>query len=431
MDEAALEFEDAVERWVARGESRALSTWARRELDIDGIPRRLPVAAWPSVLQKLASLQSLRRRAWPLVLWKRLHAFAESTAFARRHDGFPVFGTAESAACVSKALRSWNSELGRADRDDFAGRLQEAGFERAPVGAKSLDSWASRRVPVAFLRDSSPNARATAALDQRDGSLPAWFELHAHGSRIVGTTWWSSLVAPAGTTMNVPSTEDGEARPSVVKCGSEADLYEWRFSRGAARITRTLLLIKEFGLGLAAEEVDRVPNGTVASIEWAIPDAVKPRLVPERRAVLLGVGRSQRAAMLVPLGLPSLPYPSDLGKFEVAADTTMRCERVARLTQRVEGKRLWMPIAICWDRGRNSKPTHWRRLTVTENMKVCRPDVAFAARLSWGTDASLFVYRSLARPALRAALGHQTKARFVVGWFGSDGKVEPIVTIDD
>ena len=56
--------------------------------------------------------------------------------------------------------------------------------------------------------------------------------------------------------------------------------------------------------------------------------------------------------------------------------------------------------------------------------------MAFAARIRWGRDVTLVVYRSLARPALRSFLGHQTHARFLVGLFNREGVVEPIVKIE-
>jgi hypothetical protein len=73
----------------------------------------------------------------------------------------------------------------------------------------------------------------------------------------------------------------------------------------------------------------------------------------------------------------------------------------------------------------------WRTLTVTEKSQACPPDVAFGARISWGVgQEGLLIYRSLARPALRAVLGHQTKARFLIGRFTEDGDVEPLLTLD-
>ena len=60
------------------------------------------------------------------------------------------------------------------------------------------------------------------------------------------------------------------------------------------------------------------------------------------------------------------------------------------------------------------------------------PDTAFAARVTWGRDETLVVYRSLGRPALRAFLGHQTTARFLVGLLHRPkGTVEPLLKLED
>ena len=63
--------------------------------------------------------------------------------------------------------------------------------------------------------------------------------------------------------------------------------------------------------------------------------------------------------------------------------------------------------------------------------KTCPPSVAFGARLAWGPgEDGLLIYRSLAKPALRAVLGHQTRARFLVGRFTPDGDVVPLLSLD-
>ena len=51
--------------------------------------------------------------------------------------------------------------------------------------------------------------------------------------------------------------------------------------------------------------------------------------------------------------------------------------------------------------------------------------------MAWGTTESLIIYRSLARPALRAFLGHQTEARFLVGLFTREGDVHPLLTVEE
>jgi hypothetical protein len=71
-------------------------------------------------------------------------------------------------------------------------------------------------------------------------------------------------------------------------------------------------------------------------------------------------------------------------------------------------------------------------LTVSEKSRICPPDVAFAARITWGRSETLVVYRSLALPAIRTFLGYQTHARFLVGLFSHEsGDVEPLLNLDE
>ena len=79
---------------------------------------------------------------------------------------------------------------------------------------------------------------------------------------------------------------------------------------------------------------------------------------------------------------------------------------------------------------RDRRKLTWTTLTVAERSRPCAPGVAFAARVAWGRGEQLVIYRSLARPALRSFLGHQTTARFLIGEFTRGGEVVPLLKID-
>ena len=53
-----------------------------------------------------------------------------------------------------------------------------------------------------------------------------------------------------------------------------------------------------------------------------------------------------------------------------------------------------------------------------------------ASQIPGSGDEGLLIYRSLAPPALRSVLGHQTSARFLVGLFTREGDVVPIIKVD-
>ncbi len=97
------------------------------------------------------------------------------------------------------------------------------------------------------------------------------------------------------------------------------------------------------------------------------------------------------------------------------------------IRQSGEGRRRWLPVLICWGKA----PTTLAALDRRQRSKACRDDVAVAVRVAWGPrDEGLVVYRSLATPALRSFLGHQTGARFLVGAFTRSGDVRPILKVD-
>ncbi|MFO0954465.1 MAG: hypothetical protein U0835_25560 [Isosphaeraceae bacterium] len=58
------------------------------------------------------------------------------------------------------------------------------------------------------------------------------------------------------------------------------------------------------------------------------------------------------------------------------------------------------------------------------------PTAPFAARVPGGRDETLLIYRSLTPPVTRSFLGHQTRARLLVGLFSSEGEVETLLKVD-
>jgi hypothetical protein len=127
------------------------------------------------------------------------------------------------------------------------------------------------------------------------------------------------------------------------------------------------------------------------------------------------------------MGLPRSaldgPDPQRRGTFEAQGGGL-------RLSRPLDARRCWLPLLVSWDPLRDRRAVDWRPLTVAEQSRICPAESAFAARVSWGRGETLLIYRSLARPALRSVLGHQTRARFLVALFGADGKVTPLVKVD-
>jgi hypothetical protein len=201
-----------------------------------------------------------------------------------------------------------------------------------------------------------------------------------------------------------------------------SDLVEWTFRVGAVRVVRTALLLRGRRLALLADQVEGpVP---VAAMRISLPEGVAAQPIVGCRAFALSLCRERISAHVLPIGLPQLPFATDRGEFAVT-------DRELVLRRKQEGRRCWLPLLASWDAARARRASSWRILTVAERSKVCPPEVAFAARVTWARGETFVIYRSLARPALRSFLGHQTQARFLVGIFSKEGTVEPIVTLDE
>jgi hypothetical protein len=409
----------AVRAWTERGRPDRLRRWLERELDAEGVPRRLPPAAWRAGLTALAEAWDAARPDWPEALVGRVKGLVWASLRFSRPDGSAVFGPEGAAPEFAALIYSWSERLAE---PALATALQKRAAARAdglsPRKPKrsaeppSVSDAPAGRLdrPLAVLRADWARRGDYLAIDHRDPCGPGLVELSAAGRRWLGPEW----ISGEGTRTR--------ARAQLICWLSQkrADLAEWSFGTPDGRVVRTALWIKDQHLALLADEVDGpVPS---ALLRVAVAPEIEPIAVSDLRAFQLAAGRGLSARVL-PLGLPSLPYATDRGSLGVEG-------RFLALRQRVEGRRAWLPLLVSWRPGRNRRPTRWRLLTVSEHGAICPPDVAFAARIGWGSAENLILYRSLARPASRVFLGHQTRARFLVGWFTRTGEVEPIITVE-
>jgi hypothetical protein len=203
--------------------------------------------------------------------------------------------------------------------------------------------------------------------------------------------------------------------------GSAADLFEWSFRLGPVRLTRSAVFLKSHDLLLLADEVEGAV-GLASSTTVDLGRLVRVEPVDGLRGLeLWHSGRSR--VRVWPLALPSLAYASDRGRLESQGS-------LIRLVQNDSAPRIWMPLLFSWNAARIRKPLHWRVLTVSESFQKCRPGTAFAVRVAFKGEPSLVIYRSLARPARRAFLGHQTTGRFLIGEFHSNGTIKPLLEVE-
>jgi hypothetical protein len=339
-----------------------------------------------------------------------VEAFFRAALRFRRPDGSAVFGP-EGGADAARWLRFWAGRL----PDPRLGAVVDRWFPGAACrgrdpGIPPLPAFAARRRPLAMLRPDWTAGGDLLAIDQRDPAGPCALELAGGGHRWLGPSWTSDR------------GEDPRSAPRLLawSSGAMADAVEWSFRTATARIVRTAVLLRGRQLALLAEQVEG--GGASATLRLAAGPRVGPRVLADLRALALEAGRG-RSARVLPLGLPALPDPTGRGSLATADGQCV-------LHQRQEGRRCWLPLLISWRGGRNRRPTVWQALTVSERSRICPPDVAVGVRVAWGTGEGLLIYRSLARPALRAVLGHQTGARLLIGALGRTGDVEPILTLD-
>jgi hypothetical protein len=277
-----------------------------------------------------------------------------------------------------------------------------------------LPAWSSSGRVLAVLR---PDWLATGdflAVDQRATSSPCRIELCGAGRSWLGPTW----------TTGAPTAPTSRPKPRLWIANSAADLAEWSYRAGETRVTRSALLLRGRRLALLSVLVE---GGSRSLAQWqvrvALPPAVAAATLDESRALLLTDPKRRSSAQVLPIGLPSLPYPTDRGRLQAEAQEVV-------LEQGSTGRRTWLPLLVSWDPTRHRKRLNWRALTVSERSRIVRPDRAFAARVSWGREETYVIYRSLGPPAPRAFLGYQTRARFLVGRFTTDGDVKPILSVD-
>jgi hypothetical protein len=270
--------------------------------------------------------------------------------------------------------------------------------------------------PLAVLRANWARDGDLVAVDHRSAGTSTNFELFGKGRAWLGPSWRSGR-SPSGAT---------RARPTLRVSQSTADVVEWSFRVGAARVVRTAVLLRGRRLALLGEQWDG--PGDPGELRLSLPEVVEPSPISGCRGLALTAGTGPRApsVRVFPVGLPKLPYPTDRGSF-----TAEGRELVLRQGAASGSRRIWRALVVSWEPRRDHKEVHWRTLTVSERSRACAPDVAFAARLTWGRNDTLVIYRSLARPGLRAFLGHQTSARFLVGLFNTDGDVEPLVEVEE
>ena len=400
----------AIDAWSCRRNERPLVQWLRKEIDASGALMHVDLCDWLLALEMILQVEPIDG-VWPTAWLAPLSQLIDAVFWYSRPDGttatvFPVRDKTSSFR--------WAALLGsNACRDARVKKMIKSVLATIENGGatRSTPGWPADRHALSILR---PDGADFVAIDHRKPGATCQFEVFGAGVSWLGPQW-SVDTQSAPVTRSKPTSWFSE--PSAV-------LAEWSNRAADARIARCALALRGRSLALVAALVDNpADENAVYTMTVSLPDGVVATAVEGSRSTRLSRPGKRSTAQVLPIALPSLPYPTERGEL-TAADGALV------LKQSSQGKRCWLPLLISWSAARNRRPLEWRVLSVSEKSKNVSSDRAFAARVSWGRGESYVIYHSLARPASRAFLGYQTSARMLVGLFHSNGSVEPLIQID-
>jgi hypothetical protein len=397
------EFLKAIDS-ASTGSTRLLAAWLQREIDEHGLPRRLPVARWWDALSALDTIVSQRPRAWPDGILARIEALLRSALRWSRPDGSAVFSPGPVSPDRAGVAQRWADRLADPSLQTVT-HWWFGSADDAP-GPPPLPARASESRVLAILRADWRADGDFLAVEQNpcEPHQTNRLELVASGRRILG---------PGIGFEGALTTESRPVAPLRWATGPMADVFEWESGSGR----RTVILFRGRRLALVAQEVaDKGP----ASLQLDLA----PGVVAEPRSTAPGVVR-----LIAPRRVKVDAIP--IGQPGSAGTGGLESESSCLHLNRHSSTGGWLPVLFSWDPERARRRPLWRPLTVTERGRVCGPEEAFAARVSWGPGENLLVYRTLGPTALRAVLGHPTSARLLVGFFTDKGDVRPLVQLAD
>lgn len=407
----------ALDAWSSFGETSEVDTWLTLNLDPDGVPLALPIPEWLPAFRLLQNAIATRPQSWPEAFDARIEGWFRALLRFSRPDGSPT--TTATLATPGKTKGGADRALFRA----WAERLADPGFPTVvdwwfPPSSPDrhnpppLPADARPDRPLAVLRANWAKEGDFAVVDHRSAGVETQFELFGRGRTWLGPGWTSpGLFAPKAS-----------ASPTLWISHSAADLAEWSYPVGKARVTRSVVVFRGRRLALISEQWEGPGDPGVWRID--LPADVVPTPLVGSRTLRLDAPRARFSPRAMPIGLSASTEQATTGRFAREGQGL-----ILQNEPNSGAVRSWRPLLISWDAQRDRRAAVWKPLTVTEDRRVCRADEAFAARISWGRDENLLVYRSLAPPACRTFLGHQTRptVRFLVGLFSVEGDVEPLL----
>jgi hypothetical protein len=408
---------EAIQSWCRDGQPGPLTRWFDLELGPSGVPTTVPVDRWWQVLHDIDTAHRLRPDGWPDELTARVERWLLAASRWSRPGGEPLLrqerpGPSTPGKATPSLMRRWASRcidpgLDRLARDWFPEKGQEK--RKGPSHAPPVASMGALDVSLAVLRPGWGPSGDILAIDHRfpnhGGTL---LDLRARDRAVLAGTWPS----PPGPALS---------RPRLWHAGVGGELYEWAIGPKARPSVRSVLLLADRGLALIAEQA---PSGGAPSGCGPMELPLAPGVTAEPLE-----GRDNAPGLVARLRLPrggsALAISIDpIAPLDLALPGLLR----ARTTP--PPRSAWRAIVLVWGDALSRMTPVVRPLTVTERGQVCRPDQAVAVRLGWASEG-LVIYRSIGPTGQRAVLGHPTTSRFLLGSFNRDGRLQPILKVDD
>ena len=187
-------------------------------------------------------------------------------------------------------------------------------------------------------------------------------------------------------------------------------------------IQRNLALVRKAGFLLVADAVLGIcPRKIEYRARLPLAEGASFRAEKDTREGTITVDGRPRARVL-PLALSEWRSGPSCGTLDTASGSL-------QLTQEADAQSMFAPLFIDFDPRRLAREATWRQLTVGEDRQVVARDVAVGYRVQIG-KAQWLIYRSLAEPGVRTVLGKNLMHEFLLGRFGSKGKVKTLLEIE-
>lgn len=190
-----------------------------------------------------------------------------------------------------------------------------------------------------------------------------------------------------------------------------------------ARVQRQALFFRHDRMLLLADALLCDSSGQW-SLSSRIPLAGDASFEPAQRTTEgVIVTASGSRCLTLPLHLPEWRRQATTGGLAIDEETL-----VSHLHG--SGERLYTATLISLCGAHAKKPVTWRNLTVGEDLRIVGADEALAFRIQIGKKQWV-IYRSLARPVRRTALGMHTLSEFLAGRFDADdGDFKPLLVVE-